>query len=426
MLGRRLLSFTLQSLGSIKRDVTKLRIRCGSSRHSRLLLYSTGDKGGVDEYEYLRLGNVDDVEDNTTNESEMLYFMGQTQTDPQKTPLKDSEKYTNSKSPPVKQRVAYTNKRLFGPLLETAGERKRRLKIEKESTKQKWSSASESSTHTNAGRKSQLAVDPLIYRSENAHMVGIFPNDKTRNLLRLTKHKPTVVLKFLQSDSDDKDFVERSHRRTTIIKKPVIQYSNAVKENFLIDNKPVKLVITSWNESKEKQNPSSLVVDDDDIRNFKQECPPSIKSGVDNQFDDKYVSTDDKQLDVQSFDMDVPVSEFSSHIQSKTSCINIDNSSFEAVPKSINISMIKSFPLFRDTLSASCTSTQDTQSADGKQSISTIGIFDGGYQQLPSVRKILDATMPAANRIALEKWKARMIKKLGEEGFEQYRKGKNN
>lgn len=421
MFRRRLLSYTLQSLSSIERDVTKLRISCGSSRHSRLL-YSTGDEGGVDEYEYLRLGNTDDAEDITTNESEMLYFMGQTQKDPQNAPLRDPEKYSNSRSPPVKQRLAYTNKRLFGPLLETTGERRRRLKME-ETTKQKQNSANKSSTSTSTRRKSKLPVDPLIYRSENAHMVGIFSTDKTRNLLRLTKHKPTVVLKFPQSDGNDKDLAGSSHTGTTIIKKPVIQYDNPVKENLLLENKPIKLVVSSWNESKEKQNASSD--DDESASSFKQESSPYIKSVTDIRFDDVDVTTDDKQLDVRSFNMKVPISEFSGNIKSKASCIDIDNSSFEAVPKSIDINTIESFPLFRDNLSASCTTTQDTQSAHKEWSISTIGIFDGGYQKLPSVRKILDATMPAANRILLEKWKARMIKKLGQDGFEKYRKGKH-
>lgn len=40
----------------------------------------------------------------------------------------------------------------------------------------------------------------------------------------------------------------------------------------------------------------------------------------------------------------------------------------------------------------------------------------------PSVTKILQATMPAASRFVLDRWKASMIKKLGIQGFNQYQK----
>ncbi|KAK4296769.1 hypothetical protein Pmani_030765 [Petrolisthes manimaculis] len=290
MFGRRLLSYTLQSLGHTKRDVTELRTGCGSPRHHGLL-YSTGDgdgwdEAGQDDYEALRGRNaVDDVEEDNI-EAETMYFLGQTES----VPLQDPEKY-GTKQTPIKQCLAYTNKRLFGPLLETAQEKKRRMKREKSTNVgQKGSGAGKSSKSTKVGKASELRANPLIYRSENAHLVGFVPGDKTRQLSRLVKH-------------DYKDLVTNSRTGNLVIKKPATRYPIVVKETSYIENKPRKL----------------------------------------------------------------------------------------------------------------CTDT--------KPNISTIGIFDGGYQKLPSVRKILDATMPAGNRIALEKWKAKMIKQLGEEGFEQYRKG---
>ncbi|KAK3866389.1 hypothetical protein Pcinc_028077 [Petrolisthes cinctipes] len=304
MFGRRLLSYTLQSLGHTKRDITKLRTGCGSPRHHGLL-YSTGDGdgwdgAGQDDYEALRARNAgDDVEEDTI-EAEMMYFLGETES----VPLREPEKY-GTKQTPIKQCLAYTNKRLFGPLLETAQEKRRRMKMEKKTNVgQKGSGAGKLSKSTKAGKASELRANPLIYRSENAHLVGFVPGDKTRQLSRLVKHVPTVVLKFSQPGDDDKDFAANS-----------------------------------------------------------------------------------------------------------------------PVPKSININTLLNFPLYRNTLSISHSSKTNSQSTDTKPNISTIGIFDGGYQKLPSVRKILDATMPAANRIALEKWKVKMIKQLGEEGFEQYRKG---
>lgn len=42
---------------------------------------------------------------------------------------------------------------------------------------------------------------------------------------------------------------------------------------------------------------------------------------------------------------------------------------------------------------------------------------------LPSVTRILNATMSEQSKAALEKWKNSMIEKLGEDGFNQYTRG---
>lgn len=56
--------------------------------------------------------------------------------------------------------------------------------------------------------------------------------------------------------------------------------------------------------------------------------------------------------------------------------------------------------------------------------ISSISIFEGGYKKLPSVRKIIEETMPSERKTILNTWKKKMISKLGEDGFEKYRQGK--
>lgn len=43
---------------------------------------------------------------------------------------------------------------------------------------------------------------------------------------------------------------------------------------------------------------------------------------------------------------------------------------------------------------------------------------------LPSVTNILNVTMSEKSKTALENWKKNMIKKLGEDGFNKYSKGK--
>lgn len=44
-------------------------------------------------------------------------------------------------------------------------------------------------------------------------------------------------------------------------------------------------------------------------------------------------------------------------------------------------------------------------------------------RDLPSVTNILNVTMSAQSKMALENWKKNMIEKLGEEGFNKYSKG---
>lgn len=50
-------------------------------------------------------------------------------------------------------------------------------------------------------------------------------------------------------------------------------------------------------------------------------------------------------------------------------------------------------------------------------------VRDAGY---PSVSAILKATMPPESRFFLERWEKEMIEELGEDGFHQYKQGKNS
>ena len=98
-------------------------------------------------------------------------------------------------------------------------------------------------------------------------------------------------------------------------------------------------------------------------------------------------------------------------------------------PDKVDLPSISFFPLFRkpcliDLSNPFHESSTSDPVEEKVNSPINIGIFSDGYKKLPSVRKILNETMPKESKIALAKWKENMIDKLGEEGFEKYSKGK--
>lgn len=86
---------------------------------------------------------------------------------------------------------------------------------------------------------------------------------------------------------------------------------------------------------------------------------------------------------------------------------------FEGLPDII----IKNLPSFSIMGSKQESPIQSTEilSISGRDDLETI--------KFPSVTKILTQTMSPASKLALEAWKQRMIKKLGQEGFEMHQKG---
>ena len=94
----------------------------------------------------------------------------------------------------------------------------------------------------------------------------------------------------------------------------------------------------------------------------------------------------------------------------------IVNSTWKDAPEEIDLSKITSFPLFNTDISLNSNKVS-------VEDIKSIGIFEDGYKSLPSVKKILNETMPESSKIALETWKKKMILQLGESGFEEHQKG---
>jgi len=86
---------------------------------------------------------------------------------------------------------------------------------------------------------------------------------------------------------------------------------------------------------------------------------------------------------------------------------------FERLPDII-IKNLPSFPIMGNKQEFPTQSTE-VLSISGRDDLETI--------KFPSVTKILTQTMSPESKLALEAWKERMIKKLGQEGFEMHQKG---
>jgi len=86
---------------------------------------------------------------------------------------------------------------------------------------------------------------------------------------------------------------------------------------------------------------------------------------------------------------------------------------FERLPDII-IKNLPSFPIMGNKQEFPTQSTE-VFSISGRDDLETI--------KFPSVTKILTQTMSPESKLALEAWKERMIKKLGQEGFEMHQKG---
>lgn len=85
--------------------------------------------------------------------------------------------------------------------------------------------------------------------------------------------------------------------------------------------------------------------------------------------------------------------------------------------KNLSDVIIKNLPSFPIMGSKPESSTQSTEI------LSISAIDDPETIKFPSVTRILSQTMPLESKLALEAWKERMIKELGQEGFEKHQKG---
>lgn len=268
----------------------------------------------------------------------------------------------------IKQTVAHTNKLLYGPLLVSSARKKKEIQEQ----------------------------EAIISHPENRPFVENFQDDETESqeilvpelecetsseISQSIKYKKLLVLrKSLYQSHPPKKIVFNSSQVNTELAESVssVHSNKETSENFSTAESSVELVAQ----------------DDDTCR--------TVVSRVSEKSEEK------TSVDTTSANDD-------------SSLIIVDNSQFAAAPNVFDINMIENFPLYNNILSAS-ERIMVPRTTPVQKDVVTIGIFDDGYKKLPSVRKILEETAPLANKLVLKKWKAKMIKDLGEEGFEQYRK----
>ncbi|XP_042861383.1 uncharacterized protein LOC122246712 isoform X2 [Penaeus japonicus] len=338
--------------------------------------------------------NYDDLDDNfgqevsaeTSAEAEIMYFTNEPmKLEQRKTPGKDAVK-------PVKYSLAVTNKMLFGPLLETKVEKKRRLKREEkgisEEEYQEKQKKKKKSKKEKKSKPKKKEAEPLISRPENVHYFGLF----NENDLSSETNASSITHEIFLDEShvkQDTAYSDDSDRVFSIKKMP--KYSSRISydgHGSQARNRIKKIIIIQGKEAK--TSAETHPENEENITKVTEN--PTLES------------------------LNIGNNNASSAASSSSTLVTVDNSTFSAVPAVLDISEIQNFPLFSGDIRA-----RESPPDTSPEGIMTIGMFDGGYQKLPSVRKILDATMPLANRIALEKWKTKMIKELGEDGFVKYR-----
>ena len=84
-----------------------------------------------------------------------------------------------------------------------------------------------------------------------------------------------------------------------------------------------------------------------------------------------------------------------------------------------HLKTIPDFPLFVQTYEEN----EEIQDEKAWEFVPLVKQLIQDSPKVPSVSTILSATMSEESRLALKKWEMKKIKELGEEGFQQYKKG---
>ncbi|KAK7072746.1 Mgme1p [Halocaridina rubra] len=307
---------------------------------------------------------------------------------------------------PLKKTLASTNKMLFGPLLETSQEKKRRLRREELGKEDK----KETRKQKRNRKKKKSNYQSLIHLPENSHFMQ----------LNAEKNAQTVSTEEKENTQQETNTVLPDNKRLIMLvtrssAESILENSSSdshePRERHLLDklHNRKKIIIVPSNVTASLSNSSfpggsselASLNPHDSLENHSSELNSACTELQLSPFSNARDSTSLTLIDTDSY-------------------LNVDNAKFTAVPKFLDVKAMENFPLFSNI-------SQSYSTEHGKEwnrdDVISIGIFEGGYQRLPSVRKILDETMPKASRIALERWKAKLIKELGEEGFKEYREG---
>ena len=152
----------------------------------------------------------------------------------------------------------------------------------------------------------------------------------------------------------------------------------------------------------------------------RQASKNNMKSELSNNYISKEISTErnvavdkgvllDKSSNVKIYASD----KINSIVTPSLLCV--DNSNFPDVPNEIDLTSLRNYPLFNED-------NRPCNNSPPGRAIS-VSYRGAGERRLPSVSKILNDTMSTASRAALLKWEAKMIAKLGQQGFQDYKKG---
>lgn len=417
----------------------------------------------VDDYKSLAVSAETEADGGVSREAELSYFA------PEAVILQERPQSKHMGKPPLRKTLSYTNKMLYGPLLETAAEKRRRIKAEE--------GEDESTQRTRKRKKGQKKkppeiVEPLLWKPENAHLQGLFPvsgpkyvdkvqvckvevkqDSETGGFSVTRKKKPkSKMLVFNKSSNNSLKFDRSLLKDAPTVQKLYVASWHEEKEVTVFSgtdrDTPDKINVTSGGQGKESNVSSStyentppeegsqaneadvpsedilennvsennfggntaMACSDSDVNDKTLACSPSDLKGD---------TTACRSSDLKS-EKDQGIQALESYRET-SSLLHVDNAKFSSAPSVIDAAMIENFPLERTDVQGVQHKTP-VNVGDTGDNIFTIGMFDRGYQRLPSVSKILEATMSEENRRVLERWKAKMIKQLGEEGFEEYRK----
>ncbi|XP_045623045.2 mitochondrial genome maintenance exonuclease 1 [Procambarus clarkii] len=357
----------------------------------------------------------DTSQSNISNDSELWHLLGRS------SEFDDQEQNKDTELSSI-QTLRYTNKVLFGPLLGKSAQRKSWVKQEEQGNNEvKYKRKSVHLTN-----KENSEVKPLIYNFGNSHHLGIFPDSsKLSNERNISKVKIEFKTSKHAYNSDENSSTSKYNGFDSIIKRTAV---TKIPQHLKSYNrtqgksKSQKIIVNSWINDKEQTfgtfSRTTEILCNENEKKFNI-TENTLKKPTTNTIGKTQESNvKEERPDQKSFIAKLKEKNNNPYF------IMIDNSKFAAVPSSLDLKRIENFPLVSD--SSVTYAMQDMPVSDtplGKESIVSIGIFDDGYHKLPSVRKILEQTMPQSNKIMLEKWKAKMIRELGEEGFQQYQKG---
>lgn len=306
------------------------------------------------------------------------------------------------------QKLMQEYKSVFGVLVETKAEKKKRLKWE-EKGKIPKEKLNETNTELQWIKK---------YSSSNLKKIILSADSQDQQVKAIENTSESTLdggerneIDTIPNQIHTSNFIKPDQSRTKPTRWPKKNFKTVITKNkYLIDQNVINV---------NDVYPANFdqIMQEIKLSNTNT-CDISAAAKDMNNTNNKIVSTT-KYLDPN-------VAAESSNIDNNKPLNNTDTLSIEnAIPKNdfpsdferpldIIIQNLPSFPLISKKQDSSAESTE----------IFSISVKDDPKTiKFPSVTKILSQTMPLESKLALEAWKERMIQKLGQEGFDMHQKG---